>query len=126
VTDYSDLMTRFRRAYAAADPDQLGGVLTDDFVWHMHWFSADDPTPTGKVLHGIDEMVEQLQWRQANWTDVRFDGLLERFAPDLVTQTFRISGADRGTPFNVDVVDLYDVVDGRIQRKSTYWKQPGH
>lgn len=125
MTDYGDLMTRFRKAYGQADPDALAEVLTAGFEWHMHWFPTDEPAPTGKVLRGVDEMVAELHRRKQDWSELRYADLKERFAPELVTQTFRISGKDRGTPFEVDAVDLYDIVDGRIAVKSTYWKQPG-
>lgn len=122
--NYLDLMTRFRRAYAAADGGLLSEVLGDGFEWHTHTFDPEDPRPTGRVIHGVDAMVEELQWRKANWTGVRFDGLIEHFAPKLVTQSFTISGTDRGTPFNVAAIDLY-TLDERdlIVKKDTYWKQ---
>jgi len=121
--DHSELMTRFRRAFAKADCDLLAAVLTDDFVWHNHWFAKDGPAPTGRVLRGIDELLTEIAWRREHWTDVRYDDLCERFAPGLVTQSFLISGVDRGTPFEVRAVDLYDVTDDdRISKKDTYWK----
>lgn len=124
--DYSDLMDRFRAAYVAADPDLLGAVLGDGFEWHTHTFDPAAPTPTGRVLQGIDEMIGELAWRKENWTDVRYRGLREQFAPKLVTQSFTISGVDRGTPFEVAAIDLYTLDDDdRIIKKDTYWKQPG-
>lgn len=123
--DYDDLMTRFRRAYASADADQLREVLGAGFEWHTHAFDPSAPTSTGRVLQGVEEMVDELHWRRENWTDVRYDGLVEHFAPGLVTQSFTISGVDRGTPFEVAAVDLYTLDrDERIVKKDTYWKQP--
>lgn len=128
LPDYQDLMTRFKRAYGKADPDLLAEVVTADFEWHTHTFDPASPLPTGRVLRGIDEVMAELERRRREWTDLRYDGLLERFAPGLVTQTFTISGVDRGTPFEVAAVDLYDVVEAddgdRIATKQTYWKQP--
>ena len=126
MADYSDLMDRFRAAYVSADPEQLGEVLGDGFEWHNHYFLPDDPQPTGRVLRGIEEMVTELHWRKENWTNVRFDGLREQFAPKLITQTFTISGVDRGTPFKNAAVDLYTLNDDdRIIKKDTYWKYAG-
>jgi hypothetical protein len=123
MADYSDLMDRFRAAYISAEPDQLAQVLDQGFEWHNHYFLTDDPRPTGRVLHGIDEVVTELQWRKENWSKVRFVGLREQFAPGLVTQTFTISGIDRGTPFENAAVDLYTVADDAlIVKKDTYWK----
>lgn len=123
--DYSELMTRFRRAYAKADPTLLGEVLGDGFEWHTHTFDPANPTSTGQIIRGIDDMVVELQRRKTEWSDVRFDGLVEHFAPKLVTQSFTISGHDLGEPFNVAAIDLYTLdADDRIIKKDTYWKQP--
>jgi hypothetical protein len=81
VADYSDLMNRFRRAYGKTDPVLLADVLGDGFEWHNHWFSTDDPNTTGRVIHGIDDMVTELLHRKRHWSDVRFDGIVEHFAP---------------------------------------------
>jgi hypothetical protein len=121
--DYSDLMTQFRKAYAAVDSQLLGGVLGEGFEWHTHTFDPGNPNTTGRVLYGIEEMVEQLEWRRANWIDVRFEDLIEHFAPKLITQSFTISGADRGTPFHVAAIDLYTLnAADMIIKKDTYWK----
>ena len=102
----------------------LTEVLAPGFRWNLHYFNADDPLPTGRVLNGLDEMIEELRWRKKNWARVRFSFLAERFAPRLVVQTFRLSAIDvkEGRTFKVDAVDLYDIMDGRILTKSTYWK----
>ena len=124
--DYDDLMTRFRRAFARADPELFAEVLGAGFEWHTHTFDPDAPEPTGRVLHGVEGIMAELAWRRDHWSQVRFDGLIEHFAPKLVTQSFTISGVDRGRPFAVAAVDLYTLdADDRIVRKDTYWKQPG-
>ena len=124
MTDYRGLMTRFRWAYVSMSTEGLTEVLAPGFRWNLHYFNADDPLPTGRVLNGLDEMIEELRWRKKNWARVRFSFLAERFAPRLVVQTFRMSAIDvnDGRTFTVDAVDLYDIMDGRILTKSTYWK----
>ena len=125
LPDYQDLMRRFRRALAAIDAELLRTVLGPGFEWHTHTFDSANPTSTGRVLHGIDEMVAELHRRQVDWADVRFDGLVEHFAPKLVTQSFTISGLDQGIAFKVAAVDLYTLDESDlIIRKDTYWKQP--
>ena len=124
-TENTALMTAFKKAFAKGDADGLAGVLTDDFEWHMHWFGQGDPAPTGNVVRGVDAVLGEIEWRQANWSKVRFEGVTEQYVDDLVVQTFTISGIDhRGDTFEVDAVDLYRVVDGRLALKDTYWKQP--
>ena len=124
MTDYRGLMTRFRWAYVSMSTEGLAEVLAPGFRWNLHYFNVDDPLPTGRVLNGLDEMIEELRWRKKNWARVRFSFLAERFAPRLVVQTFRMSAIDvnDGRTFKVDAVDLYDIMDGRILTKSTYWK----
>ena len=124
MTDYRGLMTRFRWAYVSMSTEGLTEVLAPGFRWNLHYFNADDPLPTGRVLNGLDEMIEELRWRKKNWARVRFSFLAERFAPRLVVQAFRLSAIDvkEGRTFKVDAVDLYDIMDGRILTKSTYWK----
>lgn len=123
AADYTDLMTRFRRALGKVDPALLGDVLGDGFEWHNHWFATDDPNTTGRVIHGVEDMVAELLYRKKHWSDVRFDGLVEHFAPSLVTQSFTISGLDRGVPFANAAVDLYTVTaEEKIIKKDTYWK----
>ena len=125
MANYRDLMTRFRWAFASADPELLGAVLSEGFEWHIHTFDPADPVPTGRVVRGVDAMVCELEWRKQNWVNVRFEGLNEYFAPKFITQSFTISGVDRGSRFHAAAVDLY-TLDGSdlIVKKDTYWKQP--
>ncbi len=123
ISGYRNMMTRFRWAFASADPELLDAILAPGFEWHAHTFSAAEPVPTGRVIHGLSEMVDELEWRKRNWLGVKFEGLNEYFAPGMVTQSFTISGLDRGTRFHVAAVDLYTVTtDERIVKKDTYWK----
>ena len=114
-----ELMANFRRAYGRADRAGLEAVTSADFTWHQHEGSA----PQGRVLNGIDELLNEIARRSEDWQDVSYDNMVERAAgTDLLVQTFTISGSDKGTPFHADVVDLYPVQDGLITRKDTYWK----
>jgi len=114
-----ELMANFRRAYAKADRDALLAVTSEDFTWHQHAGDA----PHGKVLSGVDELLDEVARRSDDWQDVRYENLFERAAgTELLVQTFTISGVDRGTRFCADAVDLYPVRNGRITRKDTYWK----
>ncbi|MEL7157306.1 MAG: hypothetical protein AAFN30_11980 [Actinomycetota bacterium] len=69
--------------------------------------------------------MAEIQRRQERWTRLRYDNMTERYLPDLVVQTFIVSGIDeRERAFHGEAVDLYPVVGGRLARKQTYWKQP--
>ena len=118
-----DLMTSFRKAYAAADREALLAVTTPDFEWHQHAARDASQLPHGRVLTGIDALLAEIAWRSEHWHDVRYEGLEERATDDLLVQTFTISGSSDGEPFHAKAVDLYPVRDGRITRKDTFWKQ---
>ena len=118
------LIETFRIGFHRIDEDMLRSVLSDDFVWHMHYNAPEPDGPTGMVLHGGEALVVELKRRRAQWQDTWFEGLRERtVGEDGILQTFTATGTDEhGKPFHVNVVDLYDVRDGRITKKDTYWK----
>ena len=121
--DLLALMKAYREAFGAADKARLTAVVTEDFEWHMHYHDPDPISRTGKVLLGVDAMVDEIQRRQSQWRDVRFENLVERAAGDFILQMFRQSGIDeRDRPYDVAVVDVYSVRDGLISKKATYWK----
>ena len=116
------LMKRFRLAYAKADREELLATTSAGFEWHQHRAHEYEQLPTGRVLHGVDAMLEEIAWRRQNWTDVSYEEMQERSTGDLLVQTFTISGKEAGQPFHAKVVDLYPVEGGLITRKDTYWK----
>ena len=118
-----DLIAQFRIAYGQADRDGLHRVITLDFEWHQHVGDATSSNPTGRVVKGIDGLMQELAWRKENWTNVVYRDLVERPAGDVILQMFTVSGTDEtGRDFHVNAVDIYPVRDGRIYRKDTYWK----
>ncbi len=114
---------RFRKAYARADREALLAVTSVDFEWHQHKATGAGQMPDGRVLVGVDALIEEIAWRRLHWQDVRYDNLEERAAGDMLVQTFTVSGREDGVPFHARAVDLYPVRDGRIARKDTFWKQ---
>ena len=118
--DMLALMKKFRVAYTKGDRDGLLAATTDDFEWHQHSARDSADLPYGRVLVGVDALVEEIQWRRENWTEVEYVGLEERSAGDVLVQTFTIRGKSEGRPFHAKAVDLYPVREGRITRKDTY------
>jgi ketosteroid isomerase-like protein len=117
------LMKEFRQAFGTADKNRLKAVTSDDFEWHQHAAHNPEDRRTGRVLVGIDALLDEIVWRRKNWQNVHYDGLNERSAGDLLVQTFTISGTDEnGKGFQADAVDLYPIRDGQISRKDTFWK----
>ena len=121
-----ELIARFRAAFRAIDRDELSKVLTPDFEWHMHYATGPDEQPTGRIVHGVEGMVEVLEWRKSNWQQLKTSNLVERPAGDVILQMFTTQGIDEsGQRFHWNVVDVYPVRDGRIAKKDTYWKYVG-
>ena len=116
------LMKRFRVAYARADREALLACTTEDFIWQQHNAHTPQDVPNGRVLVGVDALLDEVAWRGEHWSEVSYDGLEERSAGDLLVQTFTISGREDGQPFQARAVDLYPVREGRIAMKDTYWK----
>jgi ketosteroid isomerase-like protein len=124
--DIEKVMLDLKRGFARVDREALKRAVTEDFEWHMHWYDADDPQPTGRVLRGLDEVMAEIERRRDHWSELRYEDVEERYTDDLIVQTFVVSGVDGdGRRFNSAAVDLYPLRDGRIARKQTYWKQPG-
>jgi len=68
-------------------------------------------------------MLAVIQWRKGNWLDVHYRDVVDTYTNNLVVQTFRIVGADHhGSRFNCRGVDLYEVRDGLIACKDSFWK----
>lgn len=129
ATEIEAVMKDFKRGFARADRESLARAVTDDFEWQLHWYGDGEggaaDRPAGRVLRGLDEVMAEIERRRAHWTELRYEGVEERYTDDMVVQTFVVSGVDAtGRRFHNAAVDLYPVRDGRIARKQTYWKQP--
>jgi ketosteroid isomerase-like protein len=123
VTDLETVMKHFKRGFAKADRAEFDRSVTEDFEWHMNWYETPEQQPTGKILRGLDEVLAEIRRRQSGWTELTYSDVTETYTPELVVQTFVVSGVyETGLRFNNAAVDLYPVRDGKIARKQTYWK----
>jgi ketosteroid isomerase-like protein len=120
LRDLQTLMQRFGRSFLNADKAGLQSCITGDFEWHLH---AGPDAPHGRIVRGVDAMLTVIRWRRGNWLDVRYQDVADTYTDHLVVQTFRILGADHhGSRFNCRGVHLYEVRDGLIARKDSFWK----
>lgn len=123
MVDVDDLMARFGRAFVQGDRAALAETVTDDFTWHLH---EGAEAPHAKTVVGVDAALGVIEWRKANWSDLRYSDVDFRCGDEHVTQTFQVSGTDEnGQGFDVRAVDLYTVLDGRVASKDSYWKRIG-
>ena len=84
-----ELMARYRLAYGAADEKTLAAVVSDDFQRHMHYSDAGEMNATGKILFGVEAMVQEIRRRQASWRNLKYENLVERAAGDFILQCSR-------------------------------------
>ena len=62
-----ELIARYRLAYGAVDEKTLAAVVSDDFEWHMHYSDTGEIKASGKILFGVEAMVQEVRRRQASW-----------------------------------------------------------
>ena len=118
------IMNEFSAAYVKRDQDGLKKVLSEDFVWYVH---DGTDTARGAANQGVDGLLEVLNQRQTNWSDVAYSDIEFYASGDKVFQQFRVRGVDseKGA-FDTFGIDVYVIRDGKIVSKDSYWKrQPG-
>jgi ketosteroid isomerase-like protein len=111
----------FGKAFNKGDVDGILACVTDDFEWRL--FEGPDG-PDAQILRGRDEVRAALAARSETYKNMRFSETEVLFADDHVIGRFRATGeyAD-GTPIDVRGVDIYDLRDGKIAVKDSYWKK---
>jgi ketosteroid isomerase-like protein len=117
----ASLVARFLEDFATADSAGLTAVVSDDFTWHLHTRRGDY---RGRTVSGVGAMIGILQERRSAWRDVRYADVRLIASGDRVFQTYRVTGHDlESGPFDATGVDLYEIRDGKITLKDSYWKQ---
>ena len=117
----ASLVARFLEGFATADSAALTAVVSDDFTWHLHTRRGDY---RGRTVNGVGAMIGILQERRSAWRDVRYADVRLIASGDRVFQTYRVTGNDlESGPFDATGIDLYEIRNGKITLKDSYWKQ---
>ncbi len=117
------LLVRFGKAFNAGDSDGILACVTADFEWRL---SQGPDAPDGRIVRGKDEVRAALAERAAAIRRIRFSETEVTIAGDRILGRFRATGEwTDGTPIDVRGVDVYDLRDGLIAVKDSYWKQIG-
>ena len=117
----ASLVARFLEGFATADSAALTAVVSDDFIWHLHTRRGDY---RGRTVNGVGAMIGILQERRSAWRDVRYADVRLIASGDRVFQTYRVTGNDlESGPFDATGIDLYEIRNGKITLKDSYWKQ---
>ena len=115
------LLVRFGRAFNAGDVDGILACVTADFEWRL----AQGPdAPDGRIVRGKDAVRAALAERAAAIRHIRFSETEVTIAGDRIVGRFPATGEwASGAPIDVRGVDVYDLRDGLIAVKDSYWKR---
>jgi ketosteroid isomerase-like protein len=116
-----DLMARFGRAFMKGDVEGIVACVTDDFEWRQ----AEGPeVPWGRIVKGTAQLRDALAERDRAMANLHYSDAKVEICGERVVGTFRISGetAD-GAPADWRGCDLYQIRDGKIAYKDSYWKR---
>ena len=117
----NDLMTRFGQAFMKGDVEAIVACVTDDFEWRQ---AVGPEAPWGRIVKGKDALRAALAERDVTMAKLRFSETKVAINGDQVVGTFRISGETQdGRPGDWRGCDLYEISDGKIAYKDSYWKQ---
>jgi ketosteroid isomerase-like protein len=115
------LMARFGSAFMKGDVEAIVACVTDDFEWRQ---AVGPDAPWGRVVQGKDELRQALAERDITMAKLKFSDTKVTINGNQVVGTFRISGETQdGQPADWRGCDLYEIRDGKIAYKDSYWKQ---
>ena len=106
-------------AFNAHDADAVMSFFTDDCVMDM----PRGPAPGGRRLVGKAQVREGIQSRFDGIPDVRYEDDRHWSCGDRAVSEWTLRGTQlNGEPIEVRGCDLFELDDGRISRKDSYWK----
>ena len=113
------LFKGFGRAFFKRDVEALYETVTSDF----QWLTLDDDG-NKRVITGREAVDAQLQKRNTELENIRFEDVIYHHAPDATFMTFRITATNKatGAPHEDIGVERYTFKDGRIAVKDVYKK----
>ncbi len=116
------LFRRFGRAFNAGDVDAILECVTADFRWIM---ARGPQAPHGRIVEGREALRTALAERGQALSELRFSDAQVFAAGDRVIGTFRMTAKRCADGAAVDLrgCDIYEVRDGLIAVKDSYWKQ---
>ena len=120
-TDQATIETleRLLDAFNAHDLDAVMSFFADDCVLEM----PRGPDPWGRRLEGREQVREGLASRFAGIPDVHYGEERHWFAGDRACSEWLLTGTSvEGEEIAVRGCDLFELRDGKVVRKDSYWK----
>lgn len=113
------LLQEFLDAFNAHDVDAIMSFFTEDCVFDM----PRGPAPGGRRLVGTAQVRRGIQSRFDGIPDVHYGDDRHWVCGDRAVSEWTLRGTRRtGEPIEVRGCDLFELADGRIRRKDSFWK----
>jgi steroid delta-isomerase-like uncharacterized protein len=113
------LLEAFLDAFNAHDVDAIMACFTEDCVMDM----PRGPAPGGRRLVGKQAVREGVQSRFDGIPDVRYEDDRHFVCGDRAVSEWTIRGTQvSGESIEVRGCDLFELADGKISRKDSFWK----
>ncbi|WP_067480674.1 nuclear transport factor 2 family protein [Nocardia amamiensis] len=109
-----DLIQRYTEAWASRDPDAIVALHTEKTVFHAH-IGQEPARGKTAVRQAFADMFAQ-------FPNLDFEPVCLRTGDAFWVVESRMSGtaAETGAEFEVDLVDVISVEDGRVASKDSY------
>lgn len=113
------MLEEFLAAFNAHDVDAIMGFFTEDCVFE----TPRGPDPWGKRLTGKAQVRTGIEARFAGIPDISYGDDRHWVCGDRAVSEWTITGTDvSGAEVEVRGCDLFELRDGKITRKDSYWK----
>ena len=109
----------FLDAFNAHDVDAIMGFFTEDCVLEL----PRGPAPGGRRMEGKDQVRVGIQSRLDGLPDARWSDDRHWVSGDRGVSEWTLTGTQPdGQRVEVRGCDLFELADGRIRRKDSFWK----
>ena len=109
----------FLDALNAHDVDAIMSFFTEDCVLDL----PRGPAPGGRRMVGSQQVREGIQSRLDGIPDVHYGDDRHWICGDRAVSEWTLRGTQRtGEPIEVRGCDLFELADGKISRKDSFWK----
>jgi len=114
-----DILERFLDAFNRHDVDAIMEFFAEDCVFE----TPRGPSPWGRRLEGKEQVRKGIEARFAGIPDIAYVNDRHFASGDRAVSEWTIIGTDTsGERVEVQGCDLFELRDGRITRKDSYWK----
>jgi steroid delta-isomerase-like uncharacterized protein len=118
-TDVAPGLKAFLDAFNAHDVDAVMSFFAEDCVFDM----PRGPAPGGQRLVGKEQVRAGIQARFDGIPDIRYGDDRHWTCGDRAVSEWTIRGTQRsGEYIEVRGCDLFELTDGKISRKDSFWK----